>query len=76
MTGPVISSTFPREAGRQRSGLLPALGRAGFLDEYAITVDSGYLSVTRIGPIRRWLRQCLHALWTRCGMVHAETRPL
>jgi hypothetical protein len=66
----------PREPGRPPPELLPALGRAGFLDEYAISVDSGYLIVVRIGPIRRWLRQRLHALWEFCGMVHAEKQPL
>jgi len=66
----------PREPDRLSNDLLPVLGRAGFLDEYAITVDSGYLIVTRIGPIRRWLRRCLHALWMACGMVHPEKQPL
>jgi len=64
------------EQGRPAWDLLPALGRAGFLDEYAITIDSGYLIVTRIGPIRRWLRQCLHHIWTFFGMVHPPERPL
>jgi hypothetical protein len=65
-----------REPGQPARELLPALGRAGFLDDYAITVDSGYLIVTRIGPIRRWVRQWLHALWRRFGMVHPADRPL
>jgi hypothetical protein len=66
----------PQEPGRQSRELLPVLGRAGFLDEYAIAVDSGYLIITRIGPIRRWLRQILHALWTWCGLIHPQKHPL
>jgi hypothetical protein len=65
-----------REAGRQRAGLLPTLGRAGFLNEYAIAVDSGYLIIARLGPLRCRLRRWLHALWKRLGMVHPEGRPL
>ena len=56
--------------------LLPVLGRAGFLGEYTNTIDSGYLIITRIGPIRRWLRRRLHALWKLVGMVHPVDRPL
>ncbi len=56
--------------------LSPVLGRAGFLQEYAIAVDSDYLLITRIGPIRRWLRRRLHELWILFGMVHPESRPL
>lgn len=56
--------------------LLPVLGRAGFLQEYAITVDSDYLTVTRIGPIRRWLRQRVQKLWKLFGMVHPANEPL
>ena len=59
-----------------RRELLPVLGRTGFLDEYAIAVDSGYLIITRIGPIRRWLRKLRDELWTWCGMVHPRERPL
>jgi hypothetical protein len=65
-----------REPGRPSGQPLPALGRAGFLDEYAITVDSGYLIVTRLGPVRRWVRQCREALWKRFGLVHPPERPL
>jgi len=56
--------------------LAPVLGRAGFLDEYAIAVDDGYLIVTRIGTIRRWLRRRLHGLWKLFGLVHPPDRPL
>ncbi len=71
-----VSPPAPREPGRQPRELLPALGRAGFLDEYAITVDSGYLVITRLGALRRWGRRCLHALWKWFGMIHQENRPL
>jgi hypothetical protein len=56
--------------------LTPVLGRAGFLNDYAVTVDSGFLIITRIGPLRRWLRRLLHRLWRFCGMVHPISRPL
>jgi hypothetical protein len=65
-----------REVGEHSRDPLPALGRAGFLDEYAITVDSGYLIVTRIGPFRRWFRKWLHALWGHFGVVHPADQPL
>jgi hypothetical protein len=71
-----VQSPAPREAGQPPGELLPALGRAGFLDEYAIAVDSGFLIITRIGPIRRCVRRCLHALWRWCGLVHAGERRL
>jgi len=56
--------------------LTPVLGRAGFLGEYAISIDGDYLIITRIGPIRRWLRRLLHELWRLAGMVHPVDRPL
>jgi hypothetical protein len=31
----------------------------GFMDDYGITLDSGYLIVTWLDPIARWLGQCL-----------------
>jgi len=52
------------------------LGRAGFLDEYAFTIDSGYFILTRLGPIRRWLRRLYHQFWQLTGMVHSPDRPL
>jgi hypothetical protein len=64
------------EGSRLHPKLLPVLGRAGFLDEYAIAVDSGYLIITRLGPVRRWLRRRLEALWGLLGMVHPTTKPL
>jgi hypothetical protein len=56
--------------------LAPVLGRAGFLGEYAFAIDSDYLIITRIGPLRRWLRRRLHQLWKLFGMVHSLERPL
>jgi hypothetical protein len=64
------------ETGRPLPELSPVLGRAGFLGEYAVTIDSGYLIITRIGPIRRWLRQRLQSLWRLTGMVHPPDRAL
>jgi hypothetical protein len=64
------------ESKRPLEDLPPILGRAGFLDEYAVALDSGYLIITRIGPIRRWLRDRLHQLWAWSGMVHPEKRAL
>ena len=40
-----VNPPAPREQGQPPGELLPALGRAGFLDEYAILVDSGYLVI-------------------------------
>jgi hypothetical protein len=33
------------------------LGRAGFLGEFAICIDSDYLTITRLGPVRKWWRR-------------------
>jgi hypothetical protein len=57
-------------------GLSPVLGRAGLLQEYVITMDSEYLVVTRIGPVRRWFRRRLHRLWELCRLVHPQDQPL
>jgi hypothetical protein len=56
--------------------LSAVLGRAGFLDEYAVAIDSGYLILTRLGPLRRWWRRYLHAVWQRFGLVHPTDEPL
>jgi hypothetical protein len=56
--------------------LARVLGRAGFLGECAVAIDSDYLIITRIGPLRRWLRRRLHNLWKLFGMVHPLDRPL
>jgi hypothetical protein len=71
-----VNSPVPREPGVPPRELLPALGRAGFLDEYAVTVDSGYLIITRLGFLRRFLRRCLHGLWRYLGREHPAERPL
>jgi hypothetical protein len=44
--------------------------------KYAVTLDSGYLILTRLGPLRRWWRRCLHALWQGLGLVHPIDEPL
>jgi hypothetical protein len=64
------------QTGQLLPELPPVLGLAGFLQEYAIAVDTGDLIITRIGPVRRWLRRCLHWLWKRSGRVHPPRRPL
>jgi len=71
-----IKPAAPREPRQEPREMLPALGRAGFLDEYAITVDSGYLLITRIGPVRRRLRRWLHRFWRWLGLIHPEKRAL
>lgn len=66
----------PREPSRRPRELLPVLGRAGFLDDYAIAIDSGFLIITRIGPVRRWWRRLRKWIWTCCGLIHPEGRAL
>jgi hypothetical protein len=56
--------------------LAPVLGRAGFLDEYALTIGAGFLVITRLGPVRRWWQRRLHAIWQAFGMIHPPDRPL
>jgi hypothetical protein len=56
--------------------LPPVLGRAGFLNDYAITIDGGFLTITRTGPIRRWLRGMRHRLWRWFGRIHPLDQPL
>jgi hypothetical protein len=68
----------PPAPGRLPDPLLQAgvLGRAGFLDDYALAIDSGYLILTRLGPVRRWLRRCLHAVWQALGLVRRVEEPV
>jgi hypothetical protein len=54
----------------------PVLGRAGFLDEFAVAIDAGFLILTRLGPIRRRVRAFLHWVWDRLGMIHDRRQPL
>jgi hypothetical protein len=69
---------FPRRSpeGTRVPLLTPVLGRAGFLDAYAVAVDSGFLILTRLGPLRRWWRRFLHAMWARFGLIHPIEQPL
>jgi hypothetical protein len=71
-----VNIPVQRQPGQQPRELTPVLGRAGFLDEYALTIDDGYLILTHLGPVRRWWRQWLHALWRGLGRVHAVDQPL
>jgi hypothetical protein len=56
--------------------LSPVLGRAGFLDEYAVAIDAGFLVITRLGRVRRLLRRYLHRLWALTGRLHPAEQPL
>jgi hypothetical protein len=71
-----VTSPTPLPEGRSLPVLTPVLGRAGFLDDYAVTLDSGFLILTRLGPLRRWWRRCLHAVWRRFGLIHPVDEPL
>jgi hypothetical protein len=64
------------ETNQPLPDLFPVLGRAGFLGEYAVAIDSDYLIITRLGPVRRWLRRWLHELWELTGSVHPSDRAL
>ncbi len=66
----------PSPEGRPLPELLPVLGRAGFLADYAVTLDSGFLILTRLGPLRRWWRRCRHAAWGILGLIHPINEPL
>jgi hypothetical protein len=68
----------PPAAGRRPDPLLqiPVLGRVGFLDEFAVAIDSGYVILTRLGPLRRLLRRGLHRVWQTLGMAHTIQDPL
>jgi len=52
------------------------LGRTGFLDEYALAIDSGFLILTRLGPWRRWWRRCRRVIWETFGLIHPIDEPL
>jgi hypothetical protein len=70
-----VATPSPPE-GRPLPELSSVLGRAGFLDEYAVALDSGYLILTRLGPLRRWWRRRLHAVWEGLRLVHPLREPL
>jgi hypothetical protein len=71
-----VTSPAPQPDSLSFPVLTPVLGRAGFLAEYAATIDSGFLVLTRLGPLRRWWRRCLHAVWRRFGLIHTVEEPL
>jgi hypothetical protein len=71
----VDSPASPRE-GRHVAPLPSVLGRAGFLGDYAVTIDTSFLILTRLGPLRRWWRRCLHAMWHVLGLIHPIDQPL
>jgi hypothetical protein len=71
-----VKEPLPQEPGQPLSELTPVLGRAGFLDEYALSIDSRYLILTRLGPLRRWWRRRIQWLWARFGLVHSPNQPL
>lgn len=52
------------------------LGRAGFLDEYAVAIDAGFVIITRLGPIRRAWRRGLHWFWGVTGRIASPESPL
>jgi hypothetical protein len=53
----------------------PVLGRAGFLEEYDLSMDGKYVIVIRLGPFHRWTRSWVHRIWSTFGMVHPVERP-
>ncbi len=71
-----VNTPSEREAAAQPRVLPPTLGRAGFLGEYAVHIEGEYLTITRIGPIRQWLRRHQEGLWKFLGLVHPPDRPL
>jgi hypothetical protein len=50
--------------------VLPVLGRAGLQKEFAVCTDDEYLTITRLGPWRRWWRW----FWRRFGWGTAVER--
>jgi hypothetical protein len=71
-----VAAPSPVPEGRVLPEITAVLGRAGFLAEYAVAVDSGFLILTRLGPLRRWWRRCLHAVWHGFGLIHPFDEPL
>lgn len=55
---------------------LPVLGRAGFLDEYAASLDNGYFIFSRLGRYRLSLRAILHWMWRSFGGIHPYNEPV
>ena len=52
------------------------LGRAGFLDDYAFTIDGEYFILWRVGPLQRWIRKLVHRVWEVLGMVYNLQKPV
>jgi hypothetical protein len=71
-----VAQPAARPAGTGVAELSAVLGRAGFLDEFALAVDSGFLILTRLGPLRRLTRRLLHGLWHIFRLIHPSDRPL
>jgi hypothetical protein len=70
----IILAPVARDSAGSFHEPMAVLGRAGFLDAYAISIDSNFLIITRIGPLRRWLRKCLHNFWEWFGLVHPNDK--
>jgi hypothetical protein len=71
-----IAVPLSRTTRRHPDDFVAVLGGAGFLEEFAVTLDNGFLIITRLGPVRRMLRRWLHAFWTMTGMIHDLKKPL
>jgi hypothetical protein len=71
-----VTSPSPSPERGSLPQLLPVLGRAGFLDEYVLALDSDFLILMRLGPLRRWWRRCLQLLWESLGLIHPIEEPL
>jgi hypothetical protein len=46
------------------------------LKEYAVSIDAGFLIITRLGPVRRLIRRCLQRIRKMTGQVHPAEQPL
>lgn len=66
----------PLEAAAGQTELYAVLGRAGFLDHYAVSIDAGYLTITRLGPIRCCWRYVLHTLWSWARRTREASQPI
>jgi hypothetical protein len=62
--------------GQPLTSLSPVLGRAGLLDDFAVAVDSDYLIVTRLGPMRRWWRRRWRRIRLALRPAHDPDEPL
>jgi hypothetical protein len=76
-----LDSPLPRGSGGQGPASVGAelygvLGRAGFLDDYAICIGDGYLTITRQGRLRRWLHRLWRRLWSWLARHRSPDEPL